>query len=459
MARFLKTGTKKRFRAFTSAVFVLHLVFIISCTTNQESPESKTINVKAVPVKEKTIPDTINGFGVLSFRTKIDITSGQEGRISRIYYREGSRTAAGSLAVLMDNPQIELAVRRAEDGFSQAGAALSLAKARLTEGEYMAEAELLGIAKTEAELAEGLRALEEERRRQGDTEKLYAAGGLSDEAIRESRFSLESAEEKFRLMERELEIRRVGLRDRDLAALGLIPAGGFPSAEAKTAALVRLSTLTLRAETEAAEAQLEAAGRELESARFAFSELSVRSPAPGIVGARYAEEGERVERGAKLLTLIDTETLYAVFNLRESDALRLQKGMIANIAVDGTGLSYRGEVDLVSPQADSQSFTFSVRVVLPSADNLKPGMFARISVNAGTDKKCLVLPEKALLNKKNDEGTVFVIQNGKVSQRRIMLGAALNGEEREVLSGLSSGEVIVLDPGTSLKEGTHVNPQ
>jgi RND family efflux transporter MFP subunit len=442
---------------------VLPLILLLpSCVKVRPSSDGKIPGVKTGVVSEKIIPDTVSGFGVLSFVTKVDITASQDGVVGRLYAREGDRISAGNLAARLLNPRINLGVQRAEDGFSQAGAAYRLARARLTEGEYAAEAELLDIAKTEAELAVERRVLEEERRKQRDTEKLYAAGGLSDEAIRESRFSLENAEDRIRMMERELDIRRVGLRDGDLLAAGLFPAEGFDFPEARTSALVHLATLTLRAEAEAADAQREAAGRELESARLALSELDVRSPASGIVGARYVEEGERVNSGDKLLTIIDAGAFYAVFALREAEALRLRKGMDTVVKVDGTGKSYAGKLDLVFPQADSQSFTFNVRALVsavPEDGELKPGMFARVEVRAGPDRTVPAVPEEALAVRNNDEAVVFVIINGKVSERKIRIGELFGDGRRELLSGLAPGEVVVLYPDASLKEGSRVIPE
>jgi RND family efflux transporter MFP subunit len=452
-------------------LFGAALLLFPSCAKVNSSPENKILNVKAGEVSEKIVPDTASGFGVLSFVTKVDITASQDGVVGRLYVREGDRISAGALAAKLLNPQINLGVRRAEDGFSQAGAAYRLALARLTEGEYAAETELLGMAKAEAELAAERRILEEERRKLGDAEKLYAAGGLSDEAIRESRFSLESAEDRIRILERELDIRRVGFRDGDLLAAGLFPEGGFDSPSSHNAALVQLATLTLRAEADAAAAQLEAAGRELESARLALSELELRSPASGIVGARYMEEGERVNRGDKLLTIIDAESLYAIFALREAEALRLRKGMDAVVRVDGTGKSYAGKLDLVFPQADSQSFTFSVRVLIPAIyegegkrkdggeGGLKPGMFARVEVQAGPDRRVLTVPEEAIAVRNNGEAAVFVIVNNRVSERTIRIGELFNDGRRELLSGLGAGEVVVLYPDASLKEGSRVVPE
>jgi RND family efflux transporter MFP subunit len=415
--------------------------------------------VETLTVTERVIPDELSGFGALSFLTKVDITAPQDGIIGRLYYREGDAVRAGALVLILDNPQIKLAVGRAENAYAQTQAAVKLAQARLLEGRFSAEAELLSIAKTEAELAQTRRAYAEAQRKQNGEEKLYEAGGLSEEEIRGSRFNLDSGAEQIRLMEQDLEIRTVGLRDRDLSAAGLIPPGGFPGEADRSAALVQLAVSTLRAELEAAEAQLEAAAKELESARLAFAELNIYAGVSGTVGARYLETGERAGRGDKILTLIDTESLYAIITLNEGDAMRLQKGMDASVTVDGAGGTYGGTVDLVAPQADSQSFTFTVRILLSGqevGESLKPGMFARVSISAGPPRRCVAVPQDAVLNRNGDEGTVFVIIRGKAFERKVALGAELPGGEREVLSGLAAGEVIALGNGAPLREGMQV---
>ena len=457
------TYHRKRLHIFPGSFLLIFIAGFISCGKAQASSDGYIKRVKIAAAEEKMFVEEVSGFGSLSFLTKVDVNASQDGVIRRIYFREGTVVPNAAKIVELENPQIDLAVGRAENAYSQAAAALKLSMSRLLEGEWRAEAEILGIAKSEAEFAQAKKILEEQRRKAESEEKLYSAGGLSDEAIQETRFNLLNAEEQLRLMEKDLQIRTVGLRDEDLKKAGLFPASGFASETERRSALVTLSTITLRAETEAAEAQLEAAVKELESVRLAQSELTMYSQAAGTVGARYLEVGERVKKEDKILTLMDTGSLYVIFSLRESDALRLRKGMPAKVTVDGAGDSYDGTVDLVSPQADSQSFTFSVRVLLPKEvvalnDKLKPGMFARVKIRLGDERPTLTIAENAIVNRKNDEGIVFVINQGRVSERKIKFGP-LNGESREVISGLKAGEIAALNPDASLKEGVNVIPE
>ena len=431
------------------------LAFLSSCAGSKEDAafeKPRTVRVKAAAFRE--LSGKAGGFGSLSFLTKVDILAPQEGTVKKLYYREGDSAAAGGMAILLENPQIGLAVGRAENAHAQAEAALNHARSRLLEGEFQAEARVLGIKKMEAELAQVRRVLEENRRKQEDQEVLFEAGGLSEEVLREGRFALEMEGEKIAIMERELAIQRIGSRPQDLEAAG-IP---VPSREEDLIrAIVSLMTITLRAELEAAEAGLLAAKKELESARLAESELLIRSPAAGLVGSRYFEEGERVKKEDKILTLIDLSSLYAIFPLRENEALRIGKGMTAEVLVDGTGETYRGKVDLVYPQADSQSFSFLVRVLLDGTPKeLRPGMFARVSVDLGQKRGALVIPESALVNKKNEEAKIFVVSGNTVSERKVILGASL-GEEREILAGMKAGEVVVLRPDWDLREGLYVS--
>jgi RND family efflux transporter MFP subunit len=152
---------------------------------------------------------------------------------------------------------------------------------------------------------------------------------------------------------------------------------------------------------------------------------------------------------------MDTSSLYAVFSLRESEALKLRPGMNAQVNIDGTGGSCGGTVDLIYPQADSQSLSFIVRVLLETAAGLHPGMFARIRIPLGEPRSSLVIPQSSLKNRKNGEAAVFVIKGNYISERKVSLGAEYGGD-REIIAGLAAGEAVVVKPDSDLREGDYV---
>jgi HlyD family secretion protein len=454
-------------------IIQMAVLLVFACAGNSLNENAEGRKVKGVSVTVREIPDEVSGFGSLSFLSKVDIASPQEAVIKRLFFREGDFVKQGELIVRLENPQINLAVERSENNYTQALAACNLANSRLLEGIFQSEAQLLALDKAEAELVLAKRKWDENNRKHKNQEKLYEAGGIHSEAILVSRFNLDSEWEQIELLEKELEIRRIGCRDQDLVKAGI----SVPRDEAEHKnALVSLMTSSLRAELKAAGARLEAAEKELSSAKIALAELTVLSPASGIIGARYLEEGERVRPQDKIFSLIDTSSLYAIFPVREKDALRIDKGMSASVLIDGTGERLNGTVDLIYPQADSQSLSFLVRVLLQEkglledANRLKPGMFTRVTVILGPPKKTKFIPDSSVFNrtnpnhsnsdfsngnKNNDEGSVFVINGSKVTERKIFLGS-VNGEDREIISGLNDGELVVLRPDTDLREGSNV---
>ncbi|MCL2043305.1 MAG: efflux RND transporter periplasmic adaptor subunit [Treponema sp.] len=427
-------------------------VFFISCL-EQNDPQTVR-QVRGVAAQSGEISDEAGGFGTLSYITKLDITASQEGLVTRLFYREGDFVRQGETVIFLENPHVILALERAENNYSQARAAVDLARSRLLEGEFQAEAQLLSIEKTEAELDRFIKQWEEDERRHQNQQIMFSAGGINEETIRVGRFNLESEWDQILIMQRELEIRKIGCRDADLVAAGIpVP----QNENAKRRALVELMTAGLRAELGSANAGYGAADKELRSARIARDDLVIKSQTSGVIGARYFEEGERVKSGDKILTLMDTSSLYAIFPMREKDALRIEKGMEARVQIDGIGGGRNGTVDLVYPQADSQSMSFVVRVLIEGdPGDLKPGMFCRVQVILGPPRRVVFLPASALAAKRNNEAEIFVINGDTLSGRKVILGR-VQGDLWEINSGIRAGEIAVLRPDSDMREGTFVS--
>jgi multidrug efflux pump subunit AcrA (membrane-fusion protein) len=60
------------------------------------------------------------------------------------------------------------------------------------------------------------------------------------------------------------------------------------------------------------------------------------------------------------------------------------------------------------------------------------------------------------VNKKNNEGTVFVISGDTLHERNISFGPSL-GEDREIEAGLLPGDLVVARPDGSLRDGVYVS--
>jgi membrane fusion protein, multidrug efflux system len=96
---------------------------------------------------------------------------------------------------------------------------------------------------------------------------------------------------------------------------------------------------------------------------------------------------------------------------------------------------------------DAATHTAQIRVDLPAASgNLAPGMFARVwlPLPAGATLR-LYVPASAVVDRAELSAVYVIAQSGRPLLRQIRLGPSRDGMV-EVLSGVSAGERVALDP-------------
>ena len=101
-------------------------------------------------------------------------------------------------------------------------------------------------------------------------------------------------------------------------------------------------------------------------------------------------------------------------------------------------------------QTDPAARAFMVKVDLPSdATGLNPGMFARVHFDRPAPD-ALTVPVAAI-SARSSLDRLFVVEDGVAQLRLVTLGVVA-GERVVVLSGLSPGESVVVDPPSNLRD-------
>jgi RND family efflux transporter MFP subunit len=206
------------------------------------------------------------------------------------------------------------------------------------------------------------------------------------------------------------------------------------------------------ADVKNAKARVEAATAGLEQALEQLEYTQVRAPYSGLVTQRHVQVGEMANPGQPIMTGLALQHLRVAVDVPQNliPAVREGKGG-ARIHLPGGALVEAVAVTIF-PFADKGSNTFKVRLELPpDLTNLYPGMFVKTGFITG-EKRELTIPKSAVVHRSEVTG-VYVLADGKVSFRQIRLGRDL-GDTQVVLSGLSEGERVALDPiaaGTLLK--------
>jgi len=443
-------------RSLVRAAVALAAAFMIAACGREKpvEPHDERVPVTAVVVKEESVPREISCFGTITFLRKIDLSATIDGTVARLFVREGQSVREGQHLLVLKNVQLELRRQQALSGIDSARSSMDLAQAKLWEGELAVEARQVAVQRTELEREQKRLEVEDAAQTLANKEELSKVGGVTDEALAAVRLRLLAARNEYAMIEKDLLSRRIGLRDEDLQRDGLAPALD-PAARMRQ--LVQLNTKTLSAEVETARARYESARRELEASEELLKALAIDAPAPGIVGAKYVEQGEYVAQNGKLLTLMDTKNVFAALSVQESEMPLLREGMPAALSVDALSLQpLAGTVDSISPTADPQTGAFLVKASLSNAaGRLRPGMFVRATIAYEKPSMALVVPEKCIFQKKGATAQVFSVVNGKAFIKQITLGRDVGGlfsAER----GLSKGDLLIAAPPPTLREGMNV---
>ena len=200
---------------------------------------------------------------------------------------------------------------------------------------------------------------------------------------------------------------------------------------------------------EQAEANLKAADARLEGARSGVAQARqqleytvVRAPYAGIVSERHVEVGEMVSPGQRLMSGLSLAELRINVDVPQS--------MFEPIRTIGKAYIYAGDHRIEAagltfyPVADPETNTFRVRVDMPPESAvLYPGMFVKVGFVVGETER-LLIPATAVVQR-SELSAVYVVRNNIVELRQVRLGRRL-GDRIEILSGLSDGEDIALDP-------------
>lgn len=228
---------------------------------------------------------------------------------------------------------------------------------------------------------------------------------------------------------------------------------------------------TARARVRAAEARREAARQANASTRASLDNTIIRAPFSGTVLRKDAEVGEVVApavagggltRGA-VVTMADLSTLEVEVDINESYIGSIRDDQPAEIVLDAyPGVTFPGHVRQIVPTADRQKATVLVRVAIDSDDTrILPEMGARVVFHeSATNESAEPLQPRVYVPSgavRNDGGqdVVWVMVEGRARRRSIDAGPVM-ADAREVRSGLSAGETIILDPPADLADNSRV---
>jgi HlyD family secretion protein len=307
------------------------------------------------------------------------VVSGQiQGQISQMLVREGDSVRANQLLAVIapqelraDQAYYTHSEQGLSDAVNEAQAALKYQQLQTQDQIHQAEANL---ATAQAQTSEAEADLENARLNFKRQEVLYGKGEVSAQAYDQARTTFEAARAHLESLQKQVDAARATV--------------ALAKANAQQVAIRESQLLANRHQLAAAVAQRRRAG-----VRLGYTEI--RAPLDGIISVRAALQGEVVNAGQPIVTLIDPDNLWVradieetyIDSIRLGDKLqvrfpsgRLAQGTVFYRAVDANFATQR---DVSRTKRDIKTFEIRLRVD-NSERRLYPGLTAYVEVPLGS---------------------------------------------------------------------------
>jgi Cu(I)/Ag(I) efflux system membrane fusion protein len=171
--------------------------------------------------------------------------------------------------------------------------------------------------------------------------------------------------------------------------------------------------------------------------------LNLYAQKSGTVLEKDIIEGQKISAGMPLLKISNLSNLWLMADIYEYELAKVNVGSKASIVFNFLpGKIYEGKVSFIYPTLDPKSRTVKVRIELNNRGELKPSMFANITIQGVDLGKKPVIQENAVIHSGMKDIVIISLGDGKFKPQEVRLGDYSDGFY-QVLSGLTEGNTIV----------------
>jgi HlyD family secretion protein len=325
---------------------------------------------------------------------KLSVANAQDSRVNKLLVEEGARVASGQVIAILqglDKKQAALAeaeqnvaVARAKLAQVQAGDAkageIAAQKAAVARIQAQLRTETLekqaAVASTSAELRNAEKAYQR-------YQTLYQEGAVSAFTLDEKQQNFETTLAKLNEANAQLENTKSTLQEQILQ---------------EQATLNKLKEVR-PVDVQVLEAQLKYAQTQVEQAKAELDDIYVRVPVAGQILKINTRVGEQVNTSQGIVELGQTDQMYAIAEVYETDVGKVRLGQRAAIVSENGGFEgeLQGTVDHIGlqikkknvlnsdPAADKDARVVEVKVRIDPKDNPKAAGFTNLQVRVRID--------------------------------------------------------------------------
>jgi len=191
--------------------------------------------------------------------------------------------------------------------------------------------------------------------------------------------------------------------------------------------------------------------------RRQFRNTRITSPISGYIAEKNVQSGNMISVNQPVIKVVDISQVKINISVSEQDIGNLKNGLPAALQVDAfPGREFAGTVYSISPEANRDTHTFPVQIIVRNNQQLRlrSGMVVRVSMEKNILKDVTLVSRDAVIDRFG-ETKVFVLTGQYVTERSVSLGLEKD-DLVQVISGVEPGEIVVIVGQYNLQDGSSV---
>lgn len=389
-------------------VLTVVLMFITGCgvETKQETEQTKQKIVQVHTVKEtESLPIPLTA--IVEYKQESHLAFGASGTIERMNVTKGAKVTQGQVLSSLNTNYYQKGLEAAQSQVQSASALRS----KTLQG---ASADLISKQRLAVDSQE--KRLKDAQRKWETAQELFKGGAISQS-------ELDSAQSEKEQIEISLQEARITL---DKLLKG---------AEVN--------------EVASADANLKQAASEVELAKKTLQETQLVAPFSGTVIDVTQKAGSLAQPGQSIIHLVDSSEVKLKVDVPLDVRENYKQGDTVPVAVEGKA-KVTGTITFISPVLNEETGKYLVEIAVSNKDNmLIEGMVATVEMSRKVNGMLVPVQSVGI---KETQRFVMVVENGVLKRRDVEVGQII-GNNVEILSGLQSGNQILISGITYYAEG------
>ena len=212
-----------------------------------------------------------------------------------------------------------------------------------------------------------------------------------------------------------------------------------------------------------AQAQMISAQKSVAQMRAQVAKTVIRAPFSGTIDDVFVERGQVVAPSPQgLMRIVNLSNMYVSTSVPETYIGKLKVGTVVDVFLTSLAKTYKGKVRQVGSFINPTNRSFGIEVSVPNPDNLlRPNQVVSLKITDYSSKNAIVVPTNAIQEDGQKNKFVYIVtnSNGKTGiAKKVIVKTGQSSENvTEILSGLSTSDVIVAEGLNTIAEGTKLN--